>query len=149
MLNLLTRLLKGNADAVALCMLVFEWANDYDHLVDGDVPEGHREDVLHRAMWRIATILPQNPFFAAHQAELAVSLANGISTWRISTSLQRMRPVNAHRLAHILRWVPTEFFLHCARIVAGEDWVQQEGPSFWLAMTQDHSFEDFALECGG
>lgn len=149
MQDLLTGILKRDASAVALCMLVFEWANDYDHLVDGDIHESEREDVLHNAMWSLLVGLQTNAFYRQHQDELRVSLTNGVSTWRTANTLQRGTDPKGHELAHVLRWAPSEFFLHCARIIGGEGWVQKVAPGFWLAMTQDHSFEQFARECGG
>lgn len=147
--KLFARLFPDNPDAAALCLLVFQWANDYDHLVDGDLPPAGREEALHRAMQTIALAVPCNPFYVKHRGELQVSLANAISTWRISTTLQRGDDPLGHSLAHVLRWIPIEFFLHCARIVGGEAWVQQAGPRFWVEMTRNHSFEHFARECGG
>ena len=147
--ELLHRVLKGDPDAVALCLLVFNWANDYDHLVDGDLPETEREDALHRAMWALLAGLQTNAFYRRHQDELLVSLLNGVSTWRTANTLQRGSNPKGHELAHVLRWTLIEFFLHCARLVGGEAWVQRVAPGFWLAMTEDHSFEQFARECGG
>ena len=149
MQDLLTGVLKRDESAVALCLLVFQWANDYDHLVDGDLPEGEREAALHRAMWALLVGLQSNAFYRAHQDELLVSLTNGVSTWRTANTLQRGSNPKGHELAHVLRWMLVEFFLHCARLIGGESWVQKVSPGFWLAMTQDHSFEQFARECGG
>ena len=147
--KLFVELLKGHAEAIELCQLVFVWANDYDHLVDGDKTPDTQEVLLHRAMWAMLEGLHRNRFYRAHQDELLVTLMNGVSTWRISNTLQRAEGPIGHQLAHVLRWAPIEFFLHCARLVAGEDWVQEVGPRFWIAMTQDHSFEEFARECAG
>ena len=146
---ILTHLLRGHPGAVALCLLVFEWANDYDHLVDDDLPVDEREDAMHRAMWALLVGLQTNSFYRQHQDELLVTLSNGVSTWRTSNTLQRGANPKGHELAHVLRWKLIEFFLHCARLIGGEIWVQREAPAFWLAMTEDHSFEQFARECGG
>lgn len=149
--GLFERLLQGHRDAVALCTAVFEWANDYDHCVDGDAHTGARapEAVLHDAMWTLAVTLPQNAFFRAHQAELTVTMANAISTWRASTVLQQVPGEHASTLAHVMRWVPIEFFMHCARIVGGRAWADEQGPAFWLLMTQDHSRAEFVAETKG
>lgn len=146
--DLFARLLKGDASATALCLLVLNWANDYDHLIDNDIPEHDREETLHRAMWAVVAGLQTNAFYRSHQDELLVTLCNSVSTWRTANSLQRGSHPKGHELAHVLRWTPIEFFTHCARLVGGEAWVQQVAPAFWLAMTQDHSFEEFARECG-
>lgn len=142
---LLLKLLRGDQDATALCLTVFSWANDYDHLVDRDVSD---EATLHRAMDSMVSLMG-NSFFCSHQAELLVTLTNCISAWKISTRLQRDSDPKGHEIAHVLRWTPIEFFLHCARILHGESWVQEAGPWFWLEMTKAHSFEEFARECGG
>ena len=147
--NLLSALLRRNESAVALCLMVFHWANDYDHLVDGDIPENEREAALHRVVWSILVDMQANEFYRAHQDSLLPILAECVSTWRVSTTLQRGSDPKGHELAHVLRWVPVRFFLHCARLIGGEDWVQQTAPGFWVAMTSDHSFEQFARECGG
>jgi hypothetical protein len=146
---LFDHLLQGNKDAVDLCVLVFDWANAYDHLVDNDEIETPREQLLHRAMWLIAVEAPRNPFFMRHAAELSVSMANAITTWRASTTLQRQADHHAATLAHVMRWAPIEFFIHCARLVGGHEWADECAPGFWRAMTKDHSFEEFLSECGG
>lgn len=143
--SLLLQLLRGNKDATALCLTVFNWANDYDHLVDRDVDD---EATVHRAMDAMLALMV-NPFFQDNQVALHNTLLNCVSAWKISTQLQRGAEPKGHEIAHVLRWVPIEFFLHCARILHGEGWVQQVGPWFWLEMTRAHSFEEFARECGG
>jgi hypothetical protein len=143
------KLLQGHPEAVDLCVAVFKWANDYDHLIDGD-PLGRPQDVvIHDVMWFLAVVLPQNSFYRRHQAELTVSLANAITTWRASCVLQGNREAHSIMLAHVLRWTLIEFFLHCARLVAGKEWADTQGPAFWLLMTQDHSLAEFTAENKG
>lgn len=146
--DLFERLLKGDREAVEACLLVFEWANTYDHLVDEDIPESERERALHKAMWLVAVELPRNEFYQSFLPELSVTMANAITTWKAATALQRAGDPHACRLAHVMRWAPVEFFLHCARIVGGQAWSDECAPGFWRAMTQDHSFEEFLAECG-
>ena len=147
MRELLVHLLKGHAPAVDLCLTVFGWMNDYDHITDGDIDE--QEDTLHRMVWAMVVDMPRNPFYYAYQGELSVTLANAISTWRASTDLQRQGDDKALELAHVMRWIPAEFFLHCARLVGGPDWATEQAPAFWRAMTQDHSFAEFQAESQG
>ena len=145
---LFDRLLKGDRDAVSACLLVFEWANTYDHLIDKDLPDSAVEEAIHRAMWALAVDLPQNRFYRDNQDVLSVTMANAITTWKASTILQRAGDQHAATLAHVMRWAPIEFFLHCARIVGGHQWADECAPGFWRAMTQDHPFEEFLTECG-
>lgn len=146
---LFLHILRGHVPAVELCLLVFEWANDYDHLVDADTLPEDVELTLHRAMWNVTVGMQHNAFYRAHQDELMVTFSDSISAWRIATTLQRSTSAQGHQVAHVLRWFPISFFLHCARIIGGEGWVQEVGPQFWIDMTKDHSFNQFALECGG
>ena len=145
---LLGDLLQGHAEAVDLCMNVFDWANDYDHVADGDFVEKHTDQALHDAMWTIAVMIPANPFYRAYP-ELAVSLANGITSWRASNVLAMPGDMHGLMLAHVLRWNLIEFFLHCARIVGGRAWADDKAPVFWRAMTRDHSFGQFVSEHTG
>lgn len=141
--------MKDDAGAVALCLSVLSWMDNYDHIADRDVTGAEAEKALHSAMWAIAVDVPLNPFYQLHAAELAVSLANAITTWRVATTLQREdKSTHDARLAYVLRWVPIEFFLHCARLVGGDAWAQEIAPQFWRIMTRDHSFEEFVAECG-
>lgn len=149
MRDLLDYILQGNGDAVELCLRVFEWSNHYDHLIDRDLPPELIDETLHDAMWAIAVDLPSNDFYRQHARELSVSLANAISTWRASVALQRSGLPKALELAHVLRWVPAEFFLHCARIVGGRAWADKVAPHFWLRMTEKHSFSEFVSESRG
>ena len=149
MRQLLEQTLKGNTDAVDLCMSVFEWANEYDHLIDGDALGKPPEQALHDAMWLMAVVIPANPFYRRFYAELSPLLASGISTWRVSIELQRDGDDHGLMLAHVLRWTLTEFFMYCALIVGGRDWADAAGPGFWRAMTQDHSFATFVAKNKG
>lgn len=146
--SLFNRLLCGDRDAVELCLLVFEWANSYDHLVDRDISDDQREEVLHGLMWSIAVEIPRNLFYQKHISELSVTMANAITTWKAATALQRAGDEHAATLAHVMRWAPIEFFIHCARLVGGQQWADECAPGFWRAMTQEHSFEEFLAECG-
>lgn len=147
--SLFNRLLCGDRDAVELCLLVFEWANSYDHLVDRDISDDQREEVLHGLMWSIAVEIPRNLFYQKHISELSTTMANAITTWKAATALQRAGDDHAATLAHVMRWAPIEFFIHCARLIGGQQWADECAPGFWRAMTQDHSFEEFLAECGG
>lgn len=149
--DLLNHILKGDQQAVSLCIGVFHWANEYDDIVDGDVglTSDETRQKVHNSTWFLVNEMPNNQFFKAHRDELLVSMSNAVSSWRIANTLQRSNNPKAHEVAHVLRWVPIEFFLHCARIIGGEDWVQEIGPWFWIEMTKRHSFEQFARECGG
>lgn len=141
-------LLREDPDAVDLCMTVFDWANCYDHLVDNDVPPEQREATLHRAMFLMTTGLSRNPFWLKHQRELSVTFQNAVTSWKTATALQRRADTHSHIVAHVLRWAPIEFFIHCARIVGGDHWADAVAPTFWLNMTQGHSLEEFLPECG-
>lgn len=146
---LFEQLLHGDRDAVELCVLVFDWANVYDHLVDGQVPEEKRNEALHNAMWACTVGMHRNVFFMRHQKELMVTFANAITSWKTATALQRRDDTHSHLVAHVLRWAPIEFFIHCARLVGGDRWADACAPTFWLAMTDAHTLEQFLPECGG
>lgn len=142
-------LLRGDRHAIELCQLVFEWSNVYDHLVDDQVPPEQRKTAIHHAIWDCTVRMHRNPFFREHQDELMVTFANAITSWKTATSLQHRDDRHSHIVAHVLRWAPIEFFVHCARIVGGDKWADACAPAFWLAMTQQHSLEQFLPECGG
>lgn len=135
---------RGNEDATRLCMLVFDWSNTYDHLVDRQSEDPEAD--LHQAMWALSVEIPHNPFYQQHVSELAVSVANAVQTWRASVVLQRDADEHACRLAYVMRWIPVEFFLHCARICGGAAWANEIAPTFWRQMTQDYSYEEFRAE---
>lgn len=136
----------GNADAANLCMLVFDWINQYDHIIDRDVQGDAVDEVMHRGMWRAIVEIPANPFYQRHWQALAPSLENMICTWRASVTLQRIGTPKALEMAHVMRWIPAEFFLHCARLAAGKEWADTIAPYFWLAVGDGHSFEEFVAE---
>lgn len=144
--QLFTWAMREDPHATQLCMDVFKWSNTYDHLADLESPDFERD--LHDAMWTLAVLVPQNEFYQRNCAELSVSMANAVTTWRTSIVLQRTGQLHDARLAYVMRWIPLEFFLHCARLVAGPEWAQEIAPEVWRAMTQDHSFENFLEECG-
>ena len=146
--SLFEHMLRGDRDAVDLCVLVFDWANSFDHLVDEQVPAEQRASVLCDAMWACTVGMNRNPFFRAHQDELMVSFANAVTSWKVATHFQKRPEREAHLIAHVLRWTPIEFFVHCARIVGGDAWADRCAPAFWTAMTQDHTLEQFLPECG-
>jgi hypothetical protein len=144
---LFEQLLQGDREAVELCVLVFDWANVYDHLIDDQVLPEKRASTLHQAMWACTVGMHANRFFRQHQDELMVSFANAVSSWKTATALQKRADPHSHLIAHVLRWAPIEFFIHCARIVGGDRWADAAGPAFWLAMTKDHPLDEFLREC--
>lgn len=146
---LFQHLLHSDHDAVELCMLVFDWANTYDHLVDGQVPPEDQAATIHSAMWSCTVAMHRNPFFRKYRDELMVTFENAVTSWKCATALQHRADEHSHRVAHVLRWAPIEFFIHCARIIGGDEWADEAAPMFWLNMTKDHTFEQFSTECGG
>jgi hypothetical protein len=146
--DLFEHLLRGDRDAVDLCLLVFDWSNKYDHLVDDQTPDADRAQMLHAVVWGCTVGMHANPFFRRHQDALMVTFANAVTTWKVSTELQARSDRHSHLLAHVLRWTPIEFFIHCARIVGGDAWADKCAMPFWLAMTKDHPLEQFLAECG-
>ena len=140
--------LKGNKEAVDLCMAVLDVMDNYDHLVDNDIPESKREETMHDMVWKLAVSTNSNAFFRANSEQLTVTMANAIISWRTATALQRAGDLHGARIAYVLRWVPMEFFLHCATIIGGYAWVNEIAPQFWRIMTRDYPFEEFLPECG-
>lgn len=145
---LFEQLLQNDRDAVELCVLVFNWANVYDHLADNQVPDEKRVELLHQAMWMVSVDMQRNPFFVKHSQELMVTFANAVTSWKVATTLQARSDRHSHIVAHVLRWAPIEFFVHCARIVGGVRWSEAVAPAFWLGMTEAHTLEQFLPECG-
>lgn len=139
--------MRDDPHATQLCMDVFTWSNTYDHLADAESTDVERD--LHDAMWTLAVLVPQNEFYQRNCAELATSMANAVTTWRTSIVLQRTADLHDAHLAYVMRWIPIEFFLHCARLVGGPVWAQEIAPEVWRAMTRNFPFEEFLPECGG
>jgi hypothetical protein len=120
-------LCSGNDHAVSLIEGVWELAEVYDHLVDGDK---HPEDAVHRAMAFALFGIHANPVYRQHP-ELQHVLMQTIALWRAANLLERTRNPDALNVSYTLRCSPFNFFVSVVMCVSGEKKAIQAAELFY------------------
>jgi len=119
--------LKGNLDAVRLCLDLVFIAHLWDDLIDRD-RERSKEDI--NTAFRIALCdIPGNPFFFDHIGEFKTLIMNVILQWQDANALET-KPESDHDLhmAYMLRAGLIQIISYCAYLIGGPEWIAQVGP---------------------
>ncbi len=121
----LYQVLKGEQNAVNLCITLGSISQTWDDLVDGDnhVPA----EAINNMMWNALVAIPSNPFYRAHEPQLAPIVQMAISDWLDSNVLSEGSP-HDKTLAYVLRDRLSSVVVQCALIIGGHAWMQQVGP---------------------
>lgn len=121
----LARWLRGDPWAIALLEDLGFITQVWDDCVDGD--RVLTRDAVDGAFIRALTVLPRNPFWLRHQADLLPLLEAWILDWQTATTIeqgQAMDPILT-RVAWLIRDSSAGLIVACARIVGGWEWAQE------------------------
>jgi len=135
----LQHVLRGDAEALALCDGLFRLTQIWDDLVDRDKAVAP-EDVS-RAFWLALVELPANPFFRRHEAELRPLLAACVTAWQDATELER-GDGHERTLAFVLRDAVGGFVSHCAWLLGGYHWLRRVSPTV-RRIIHDETLDDY------
>lgn len=109
--------MKGDADAIDFLLSVFNAAELWDDVVDGDFDKA--KDGADRAMLGLLIDLPCNPFFLNNLTALRAGMVIGINAWQDSLLLERRSDAWARTWAYALRDFYMELVPLCAMLVGG------------------------------
>ena len=120
----LLRWLRGDVAAVALIEDLGAITQTWDDLADGDAAVSH--GALDDAFVRALTMLPRNPFWLRHQADLLPLLEAWILDWQTANVIERGQLDNQDmlRVAWVIRDSSAALIVACARIVGGWAWAR-------------------------
>lgn len=111
----LLELCSGNSHAVELIEGVWELAELYDDLIDGDQ---HPEESVHKSMAFVLFGLHANPCYRFNP-DLQHVLMQTIALWRAANTLERTKDPEALNVSYTLRCAPYAFFVSVVLCVSG------------------------------
>ena len=125
---------KGNQDAIALVLDLVRIAAVWDDLIDRDKPVAEKD--IHQGFWVALSVLPGNPFYLKHIAELQPIMRMGILNWWLANAMQKT-PGRAQEIAHVLRYSIADITTYIAYLIGGHAWAVQVGPELRLRSQKD------------
>jgi len=133
--NKLNFFLKGNVEAINLCLKLVYVAHLWDDLIDGD-PRPAKD--INAAFIICLIDLPSNVFFLENMSILQPIMLNTILKWLDSNELDR-GSVHDRQLAFVHRAGICELFNICATIIGGMEWAIKHGPDMRRMYEEDFS----------
>lgn len=109
--------LLGNEAAVAFNLLFRGILHTWDDLVDGDKPVS--DDAIHGAFRSALVLLPANPFYRAHFAQLHPLIDNAILNWMAANAMEATEARSDKEIAFIARSDYINVFIKSLEIVGG------------------------------
>ena len=140
----LERWLKGDVDAILLVNDLASISQAWDDLIDNDGALGPDEI---NGMMMAAMMLPRNPFYARHIADLLPVMEERMFAWMDANVLEASGEVEQLRISYIMRSVVTDIVVYIAGLVGGVGWRNQIAQEIRSVIYADNeSFEDYCDE---
>lgn len=124
--ELLQNVLRGNLHAINFCTLVFSISQVWDDLHDGDKPVTQAQ--LNGAFWNALFALPANEFYRKYEPQLQPLMQAAVVDWMAANNMEKSTELQHKAVAYALRDSCTRIVLHCALLVGGYEWMQQQMP---------------------
>ena len=138
----LPRLLDFNAEAVELNTLLYQVAEAWDDLIDGDAVNA---DVINATFYAAMVTVPRNPFYQRHFALLNPLVEAAILDWFTANDLEKTRNVDKLRTSYMLRCGLQAVTVMCARILKGVVWANAVNMEL---RTAGDTWAEYAAEFG-
>jgi hypothetical protein len=140
----LTGFLKGDVNAIKLCIDLMYLGHFWDDLIDKDLVRSDEE--INQAFLLSLGDIPMNPFYQAFQIQLAPLMMSASLLWLDSTKLER-GDNDSKLTAFCIRNALLNLIHFCMFLVGGVAWVREQGPEFWktFSLTED-LFQQFLGE---
>ena len=123
--NRLMYFLKGDCNAVKMCMDLTYIAHLWDDLVDKDRT---RSDTDINDAFRLALVeIPMNPFYRKFSFDLSPLFLNTILQWEDANVLESAEEHDKD-MAYMLRASFLQIFNYCAFLIGGPLWAREIGP---------------------
>jgi hypothetical protein len=140
--------LKGDKEALLLCLDLVYCGHLWDDLIDQDNPRSEYD--IHQAFIKAFRDIPMNPFFQRWQPYLQPFLISAAQQYIDSTKLEFSSDRDDRLMAFIIRNATLSFIHHCIYITglaAGElDWINQVAEEFWKLFKLRDRLEYFILD---
>lgn len=115
--SLLREWMLGNEDAVEFLLTVFQAAELWDDIIDGDHQKA--KEAVSTTMLALLIDLPANKFFCENLNTLRTGMLLGINAWKDSVLLEQRSDNWAKTWAYALRDLYMELVPLCAMLVGG------------------------------
>jgi hypothetical protein len=112
----------------------------WDDLIDGD-KEIDKQHIM-RVFTNLLTVMPLNPFFNHHKAELLPLINASINAWFDSLDLEKGSN-NDKAMAYMLRWYSHEAFIYVIFLTRGYDYMRSVSLEVRKFFTGHESLEDY------
>ena len=118
---------QGNHAACQYCLDLWDIAQVWDDLIDGDHVEG---DEINKVMVKATSSLHTNPFFVQYASSLIPVQVSTFLQWRDATTIELDPERTEDDLAkcYMLRAGLYSLFAFVAFLVGGDEWAKQVGP---------------------
>ena len=127
--------LKGDADAIDFCNIIFRASQVLDDLIDMDMPV--TGDQITNTFWSILIDLPKNRFYRQHVDTLVPMMQVFLQDWVDATRLETMGDEHAQNIAFVLRDTIGGLVIHVAAMVGGYEWANTHSVTI-----RGHVYED-------
>lgn len=124
--EMLQRWLCGNEPAIELISNWFAVFHLWDDLKDRDREVSQRE--IDRSFYSQLVMVPNNPFFQAHQAMLTAQLMTSIMEWHAANELEASGDPHDLEIAYTLRCNVLGIIQLAALLCGGHDHAMAVGP---------------------
>ena len=115
--TLLQEWMMGNQDAVEFLLTVFQAAELWDDIIDGDTHKA--KGAVSTTMLALLVDLPANKFFYENLNTLRTGMLLGINAWKDSVMLEQRSDRWAQCWAYALRDLYMELVPLCAMLIGG------------------------------
>jgi hypothetical protein len=132
-LEILLRMLKGNTQALKLCLDTIWVGQLWDQLIDKDEGEPREADI-HSAFIKAFRNIPNNPWFISLpdrlRWQLEGLLISAAMQYKDSTHLE-MGNDDDRFTAYIIRNAILSLVHYCIYLVGGDAWIDEQSAEFW------------------
>ena len=137
----LTSVLKGDKDAINLCVQLGALSQTWDDLADGDNAVDAKS--AYNAIKTALVHVPGNPFYQHYFHELFPIIVSTVDDWEAANDLEKSGNKADLRMSFVLRDKFASVIVYCAGIIGGEQWKKRVAPEI-MRYVCDESFEDYA-----
>jgi hypothetical protein len=123
--ELLRHALKGNVEAVNLCLTLFSVSQTWDDLTDGDKEVA--PEAINAAFWNCLVALPSNKFYQLHEKTLGPLVQAAIVDWLTANDLEKGSE-HDRTISFVLRDQLTGLVVQCALLIGGYEWMRTVAP---------------------
>lgn len=132
---------RGNAAAVEYVLMIAQVVGVWDDLIDKDKAACDAD--INLAFWNLAVMIPRNPFFQAHMADLLPVTATGICNWLIANKYEeKLFESRGIEIAHAIRYSIADVAILAAALIGGPKWVEEVGPELRMR-SQRSDFNEY------